>query len=827
MYSLNLFSFARKVLGYTLLEEYPHLDWANELDKRYPRSLRLEPRHTFKSTIITKSYPIWRLLENPNLRILLVNATAENAEAFLSEIVGHLLRNRRLLELYHALYHTHPLDIRAAKTKSFVLHTRTRNFSEPSIGTVGALGNLVSAHYDLIIVDDLCNKDDRESHSIREKKKRWYKDLVSVLSPDGELVVVGCLAGDTNVLLDNNSLCKIADLKPGQHILSFDQSKNALSSQKILALIPQGDDETFELKTGNSSIVGNANHPFLRVVPTKTWGAHHQIIADFVLSWTTLKNLKPGDLILSLKSAPSGSSLSLPNGFTTSDDFLWLFGFLTGDGWIVNHPNQKGSMRWLVHFALGTNDELNLRVLDLFEKIFHVRPSQFQFRKRTILYRLNKVGRLLQQLGMKKGASNKDIPSWIFALPLSQRISFIRGLLAADGHKESRGFGYSIEVCSEKLIFDLRHLASISSCRTSNVYHRDRLSQPPHSPSPLFASSFSTRIYFDSTRFEHKFSPFARAKLPPTSVFGLQQVTSISPAGNQPVFDLTIQGTKNFIANQFVVHNTPWHFDDVYAWLIKELNPQLPDDFKYHIYRDSCFLDDEVTPRFPNILSAKKLATLKIEKGVLEFSSQYLLKALPQEFQIFKLQSMYTLPQSSIDLHKAVAYGFCDPTLGVSDFSAIVTLLKYDNHWIVFHADISFLPHSKTIDKIISLHSLFHYKSFGIEANSIGKAKNDRDYCNFELVLRERQALKNVTVPYKLIWHTVPKATRIQSIESYFSDGQLRFLDSWNQEYPLLIEQLIHYPLSHDDGPDALSGAVSLLLADEHEGSPILYPRTH
>jgi predicted phage terminase large subunit-like protein len=462
-YSLNLFSFARKVLGYSLLEEHPHLQWSDELDKRYPRSLWLEPRYTYKSTIFTKANPIWRLLEDPNLRILLVNATAENAEAFLSEIVGHLLRNKRLLELHYALYHTYPLDIRAAKTKSFVLNTRTRNFSEPSIGTVGALGNLVSAHYDLIIVDDLCNKDDRESHSIREKKKRWYKDLVSVLSPDGELVVVG----------------------------------------------------------------------------------------------------------------------------------------------------------------------------------------------------------------------------------------------------------------------------------------------------------------------------------------------------------------------------TPWHFDDVYAWLTKELNPQLPDDFKYHIHRDSCYLDDEVTPRFPSILSAKKLATLKIEKGILEFSSQYLLKALPQEFQIFKLESMYTVPQSSIDLHKAEAFGFCDPTLGVSDYSAIITLLKYDNHWIVFHADISFLPHSKTIDKILALHALFNYKSFGIEANSIGKAKGDRDYCNFELVLRERQALKNVTLPYKLIWHTIPKATRIQSIEAYYSDGQLRFLDSWSQAYPLLIEQLIHYPLSHDDGPDALAGAVSLLLSDEHEGAPVLYPRSH
>jgi predicted phage terminase large subunit-like protein len=464
--SLNLFSFARKVLGYTLLEENPHLQWCNELDQRHSRSIWLEPRYTYKSSVFTKSYPIWRLLENPNLRILIVNATAENAEAFLSEIVGHLLRNKRFLELHEALYHTYPLDLRAAKTKSFVLNTRTRNFSEPSIGTVGALGNLVSAHYDLIIVDDLCNIDDRESPSIREKKKRWFKDLVSVLSPDGELVIVG----------------------------------------------------------------------------------------------------------------------------------------------------------------------------------------------------------------------------------------------------------------------------------------------------------------------------------------------------------------------------THWHFDDVYSYIINELNPQLPPESKYLIHRDSCYLEDGVTARFPHILSAKKLANIKIEKGMLLFACQYLNRPIPTEHQIFKLEAMSKIPKSEIKLEQAEAYGFCDPSLGVSDYAAIVTLLKLKNNnsWVVFHVDLARSPHSKTINKIIELHSFFNYKAFGIEANSLGKAKSDPDPCNFEFVLRERQANAKVTVPYKLIWHTAPKLARIQGIESYFSNGQLKFLSSWNREYPELIEQLIHFPLAaHDDGPDALAGAVSLLLTESKAQSQVLIPRVH
>ena len=93
-------------------------------------------------------------------------------------------------------------------------------------------------------------------------------------------------------------------------------------------------------------------------------------------------------------------------------------------------------------------------------------------------------------------------------------------------------------------------------------------------------------------------------------------------------------------------------------------------------------------------------------------------------------------------------------------------------------------------------------------------------------MLREHQAKEKVTVPYKLIWHTTPKLARIQGFESYYSNGQLQFLDTWNQDYPELIEQLIHFPLAaHDDGPDALAGAVSLLLAASKARRPLLIPR--
>ena len=460
--SLDFFHFAREILGYSRLAEDPHHAWCRELDRRYKRSLWLEPRHTYKSTIFTKSYPIWRLLWDPDLRILIVNATAENAEAFLSEIVGHYLRNEKLIGVYDRSFGVEPLDPQSAKTKSIVLNTRTKNLSEPSIRAIGALGNLVSAHYDLIIVDDLCNIDDRESAAIREKKKRWFQDLVSVLTPEGELVVVG----------------------------------------------------------------------------------------------------------------------------------------------------------------------------------------------------------------------------------------------------------------------------------------------------------------------------------------------------------------------------THWHFDDVYTYIIDDRNPALPEGSKYYIQRESCYADDGSTPRFPFVLPADKLEALKVEKGTLLCACQYLNRPIPAEDQVFKLEAMHKIAKSEIDLQHAEAFAFCDPALGANDYSAIVTVLKHKDSWIVFHCDLSRAAHLKLIDKLIELQGFFNYKQVGIEANSLDKAKSDPNPCSFELVLRERQRAARVTVPYKLVWNTTPKLARIQAIEPYYSNGQLLFLDSWNRDYPELVEQLIHYPLAaHDDGPDALAGAISLILAKDKAQRQVLIPR--
>jgi len=182
---LSFYTFTKYVLGYNKLDEV-HKLWCEEADSCHKRKLFLKPRGTYKSTVYTVAYILWKLVQNPNERILICNATGDNAEAFLREINAHFIRNERFIQLFGKL-----VDDRSAKVSSTTLNNRTVFSKEPSISTIGVLGNLVSAHYSTIIADDLCNNMDRESETIREKKKKWVQDLMSVLDPDGEIVVVG------------------------------------------------------------------------------------------------------------------------------------------------------------------------------------------------------------------------------------------------------------------------------------------------------------------------------------------------------------------------------------------------------------------------------------------------------------------------------------------------------------------------------------------------------------------------------------------------------------------------------------------------------------
>ena len=152
----DFWEFCVEILGYENLQPF-HNDLCNfSQDNRNKKRLILLPRGHLKSTIETVGYSLWRLAQNPGLRILLANATAPMAEMFLRQIKNHLKNNKRFISLFGDITKGADKWTDAAIRLKMIAATDPK---ENTITAFGIGGNLVSQHYDLMIYDDLVNRD--------------------------------------------------------------------------------------------------------------------------------------------------------------------------------------------------------------------------------------------------------------------------------------------------------------------------------------------------------------------------------------------------------------------------------------------------------------------------------------------------------------------------------------------------------------------------------------------------------------------------------------------------------------------------------------------
>jgi predicted phage terminase large subunit-like protein len=191
--SKNLYLFNKYVLGTTEgtgkvpLGKF-HIDLCKFVqNNRDRKKLILVPRGHLKSTLITVGYPIFRLVENPNIRTLILNATWQMAVDFLSAIKDHLQKNKTLHEVFGD-FSKNPLEWSQDRITINRPDTGVRG---PTIWATGVESNLTGSHPDLIIMDDLVNRQIADSKDQMDKVILRYKDALDLLEPGGQLVVIG------------------------------------------------------------------------------------------------------------------------------------------------------------------------------------------------------------------------------------------------------------------------------------------------------------------------------------------------------------------------------------------------------------------------------------------------------------------------------------------------------------------------------------------------------------------------------------------------------------------------------------------------------------
>jgi len=200
----DLHYLAKHVLGYDRLTDHYHKEMAMDIDTpQYKFKLLLHPRGHFKSTIGTESYPIKKVLEKPNSRILITNAKLENSRRFLATIAKHFNENLKFrwiwrdwwLEQYADEFHRSQkkdkLDWITRDVQDELYLLRPSSGREASFTTGATDASLVSQHYSCIIADDLVNRDYVRTQEMVEKSILYFKDLLDLLDPDGELMLIG------------------------------------------------------------------------------------------------------------------------------------------------------------------------------------------------------------------------------------------------------------------------------------------------------------------------------------------------------------------------------------------------------------------------------------------------------------------------------------------------------------------------------------------------------------------------------------------------------------------------------------------------------------
>lgn len=275
----NLFFFARDILGWDKLSDTLHREVCAFLARPDRFKLIQLPRGHLKTTLCTISYPLWRVVQNPNLRILLRSATSKNAQNWIIVLQDLMLGNPIFRWLYPELI---PRDFQAVRWNQEALEVpRTQHWPEATIEAIGGSATAVSRHYDLIVEDDLVNEDhlisDEQMRKVIDEHRRglslfvspgvgerltvgnrWaYDDLVSWIETNEPSVAVYkraavendlpiwpesfsldtlnqiletqgpriyCTPGDAPVLMANWKAKPISEIQEGEQVVAFDEN---------------------------------------------------------------------------------------------------------------------------------------------------------------------------------------------------------------------------------------------------------------------------------------------------------------------------------------------------------------------------------------------------------------------------------------------------------------------------------------------------------------------------------------------------------------------------------------------------------------------------
>lgn len=151
------------------------------------RKMALMPRGSYKTTVGTVANTIQKIVNTPNIRILIDSEVLDNSIRFLGLIKARM-RSEKFRETYGNLIG----DKYRETAREFTISTRTDDtLKEPTVYATGIGTVNVSTHWDVIIIDDPHSEKNTNTKEQIDKVIAHYRLLLSLLEPHGELIIWG------------------------------------------------------------------------------------------------------------------------------------------------------------------------------------------------------------------------------------------------------------------------------------------------------------------------------------------------------------------------------------------------------------------------------------------------------------------------------------------------------------------------------------------------------------------------------------------------------------------------------------------------------------
>lgn len=180
----SLYATAHNLCGMSDINSRTHKRTLKTLESPSKRKLIVLPRDCFKTSLGSVAYPIWLLINNPNLRIMLDSSLYSNSEMRVREIKAHM-QTERFVKYFG--------DWKGElwSQGEIIVKPRTKILKEPSVFASGIGASKTGVHADVIIADDINEEKNSMTSDGLEKVYRHYALYGSILDPNGTLVVIG------------------------------------------------------------------------------------------------------------------------------------------------------------------------------------------------------------------------------------------------------------------------------------------------------------------------------------------------------------------------------------------------------------------------------------------------------------------------------------------------------------------------------------------------------------------------------------------------------------------------------------------------------------